>query len=141
MCFQCEFSRKQKHVNVINDMRKEVYFLQFWLTCKLSTTMQVQQLIMPKCLTFQRPFCIQNSKVFLSFGSFFDTQRVCVCVYIYIIYIYMCVCVCVPLQYWQIKVGHRHPKIICHQIVRNQKNSWDKSFFFNFLLVWLKYFA
>ena len=27
--FQCEFSQKQKHVNIVNDIRKEVDFLQF----------------------------------------------------------------------------------------------------------------
>ena len=51
--------------------------------------------------------------------------------------LYICAC----LQYWQTKVGHRHPKIICHQTVRNPHFSRDKSFFFNFLLVWLKYLA
>ena len=35
------------------------------------------------------------------------------------IYIYIYIYICARLQYWQTKVGHRHPKIICHQIVRN----------------------
>ena len=29
--FQCEFFQKQKHVNVVNDTRKEVYFFVFGL--------------------------------------------------------------------------------------------------------------
>ena len=60
--------------------------------------------------------------------SRWGTQQVFIYVHVY------------KVQYWQTKVGHRHPKIICHQIVRNPHFSWDKSFF-NFLLVWLKYFA
>ena len=60
--------------------------------------------------------------------SRWGTQQVFIYVHVY------------KVQYWQTKVGHRHPKIICHQIVKNPHFSWDKSFF-NFLLVWLKYFA
>ena len=80
--FQCEFCQKQKQVNLVNYMGKEVYFYSFRVTCKLNTTMQVQhqykryQPVMLKRPTLWRPFCMQKSDVFCLFDVFFHTQLV-----------------------------------------------------------------
>ena len=39
-----------------------------------STSIKTISAIIPKCPTFQQPFCVPKSDVFHLFGVFFDTQ-------------------------------------------------------------------
>lgn len=53
-----------------------------FMLCKLNTAMQVKhhskryQSITPKCPTFRKPFCVNESDVFLFFNMFLDTRLV-----------------------------------------------------------------